>query len=548
MPYKDPEKKREHARTYNKQKREQQKAASNAPRRPFCYVTKEGRTVREDVLDQYAVKSEEGSRQMAADRFADHYGPENVIKPLYNPEAMAGILEINTFHARCTAVKARDAAGLGWELEPVVEDPSPTQKEQLKEFFDQQGLTATFYRHQYDIEAVGYGALEVVRADHSADGLPIKFYHIPSHTLRMHSGGEKVVQRRAGKKRYFKLYGVEKDIDYKTGVEHELGSLPADRRATEVLWNSLYSQRSDFYGIPDIVPALGAVHGDLARRDYNLNFFDNFGVPAYAVFITGDYDPGPVDPDTGKTELEEEIENHLRKLADEPHSTLILTVPTREGANNDVKIEFQPLAVETKDASFRLYRKDNRDEIVVAHGVPPYRIGLAETGSLGGSTAAESTQIYKDSVIKPRQEILEEMVNMVVREGFEITDWRFKFAEIDTEDEQHDVQMVMHLFSMGAMRIRDVIQRYADKYGLEDDPDDPLLDTRFVGGQPLTQERIEPRQAQQMQAAMQSLQDKLLKVAIKDGHSYGLENGVDLGDRNAPGSAKGGTDGMDGVG
>src|SRR5690606_4544021 len=109
----------------------------------------------------------------------------------------------------------------------------------------------------------------------------------------------------------------------------------------------------------------------------------------------------------------------------------------------NVKVEFQRLAVDVKEASFRLFRQDNRDEILAAHGVPPYRAGIAETGSLGGSTAVESTEIYKMSVIEPRQSILENLFNRyILRSAFDVTDWRWKLAEIDTRDERHDLDIL----------------------------------------------------------------------------------------------------------
>ena len=477
------DKKREYDREYQRKKRNPPN-----PRVPFAVVTKTGNVARTDLLDSYAAKKEgEETRQMPIDRFREEYKKEQLIQPLYSPETLASIIEVNSYHARACQVKARDTAGLGWTLFPLVDQPNSTDQERLEEFFNNQmGLTRMFYQHQYDVEVISYGALELIREDYKHDGEPSILNHVPAHTLRMHSSGEKVVQIRGNKKRYFKMVGAEIDVDYKTGETADLGSLDPDDAATEIIWNSIYSQRSDYYGVADIVPCLGAVHGDISRRDYNLSFFENFGVPAYAVFITGDYDPGPIDEETGKTDLEERIEQHFGELAKDPHSTLVLTVPSREGSPNDVQIQFQPLAVDVKDASFRLYRKDNRDEVITAHGVPPYRLGIAETGSLGGSTAVESTKIYKSSVIEPRQEILEELINKwIVREGFEVTDWEFKFQDIDTDDKMQDLQLVQALFGMGAMRIRDVIQLYGDQFGIEDDENDERLDTRFIGGQPL---------------------------------------------------------------
>lgn len=522
MPRKDPEEKKQYDREYQRNRRAANKQTTTTPSSgrgaPFCYVTKEGRTIPGNVLDQYAYKaSEEESRQIKADRFMGAYKDAGLIQPLYNPETLAGITEINTYHARCCHVKARDTAGLGWDLKNEVDKPDETVKEQIEDLLYGQDLplTTIFYRYQFDIEVIGHGGIEVVREGYEPQGQITILAHVPGHTLRIHRDENKFAQKRGNRTRWFKRINYEKDIHKDFGTEHELRSLNPDDRAAELIWSSLYTQRSDYYGVVDIIPALGAVHGDTARRDYNIAFFDNFGVPAYAVFITGDYDPGEIDPETNKTTLETTIEGHFKELAANPHATLVLAVPTIDGTTGgEVNIEFKPLAVDVKDASFRLYRKDNRDEVISAHGVPPYRLGIAETGSLGGSTATESTEIYKSSVINPRQEILEAMINQHIiwhDDGFAAPDWTFKFREIDTADEKHDIEMIKNMFDMGALRIRDVIRIFGQRFGVEDDPDDPLLDQRFVQGQPLT-ENMGDDQTQQI---MKSLQEKITKVAMK---------------------------------
>src|SRR5690606_34805992 len=116
-----------------------------------------------------------------------------------------------------------------------------------------------------------------------------------------------------------------------------------------------------------------------------------------------------------------------------------------------IKFEFHKLNTEIKEASFRMFRQDNRDEILSAHGVPPYRAGITVEGQLGGSTAAESTEIYKQSVVKQKQEMLEGRINrFILQEGLGITDWKFKFREIDTRDEDRLVQRLKTIFDIGA--------------------------------------------------------------------------------------------------
>jgi len=89
--------------------------------KPFAYVTKSGRVVRQDILEQYAIKSD--SKQILADSFQSSY-TQGLVQPLYNPEALARVLEMNTYHYRACKTKARDTAGLGWNLRPLKENPS----------------------------------------------------------------------------------------------------------------------------------------------------------------------------------------------------------------------------------------------------------------------------------------------------------------------------------------------------------------------------------------------------------------------------------------
>lgn len=479
--------------------------------RPFCIVTKTGQVVRSDILESFAIKSGEVSRQIKEDPFSGQYGTLGLVPPLYDPVALTRLLEMNTYHYRCVSTKARDVAGLGYELRPIVENPSEEEREMLDEFFSsiQPSLSIVLTNLQKDIETVGYGALEVIREEYDPEAYPVNLAHIPAHTVRIHREGHKFLQQRGTRKRWFKLFGYDKDVDMETGEERGLGEIPAERRATEVFWFINYSPRSSYYGMPDIIPAIGAVLGDISRRDYNLAFFSNYGVPAYAVFISGNYDPGAEDPLTGQTELEKAIEEHFREIQQKPHSTLVLSVPAI-GGESDVKVEFVKLSADVKEASFRLYRQDNRDEILAAHGVPSYRLGITETGSLAGNIAKEATEIYKRSVVEPRQEIIEKVINQsLVWGAYEVTDWEFKLAAIDTRDEEHDLKVIQTLFTLGAITPNQIIRQFADRFGLTP-VDHPAMDAHYINGVPVDlEEGLVLPQTQEVENTLKTLRTLL---------------------------------------
>jgi len=219
--------------------------------KPFCYVTNKGKTVRQQQLDAFALKSSD-SKQIK-DRFSASYS-KGLVQPVLSPDTFNQLLEVNTFHARCCEAKARDTAGLGLHLKANVDNPNKSIGDEINEFFNNQSppITILLSRMQKDYEAVGYGALEMTRVGNVPSGKPNKLHHIPAHTIRIHESGNKFCQIRGSKKVWFKLINYEKDVDCKTGEESELGTLSPERRATEVLWNSDYSSRSDYYGLPCI--------------------------------------------------------------------------------------------------------------------------------------------------------------------------------------------------------------------------------------------------------------------------------------------------------
>jgi len=62
------------------------------------------------------------------------------------------------------------------------------------------------------------------------------------------------------------------------------------------------------------------------------------------------------------------------------HKTLVLELPT--GGS----LTWKPLSVDVKEGSFNLYYKQSRDEVLSSYKMPPYRIGISETGPVSKDT------------------------------------------------------------------------------------------------------------------------------------------------------------------
>lgn len=465
--------------------------STRQPNKVKAYVLEDGSVVKEQYLNTFrmATKQDKDSNQLHPDVVfkTSEINQKGLVDPLHSIDTLVQVFEINTYHYRCVRAKVADSVRVGWKIVPIkeVENYDEAQKERAEAFFksfnDELPFVDVMDRIGVDYWSTGNGALELF-TNGQGEELVTGGAHLPIHTTRLHKSMTKLAQKRANKIVWFKIAGAdERDLNKETGNFEE--NVPPEKKANEVIFFKNFTSRSDYYGIPDILPAIGAVLGDRQRQEFNLDFFENHAVPAYAVTVTGaDLDP----------EVEQQIKDFFQnKLKKNRHSTLVLTAQKdpEDMSSEPIKFHFEALSVDVKEASFRLYRRDNRDEILSAHGVPPYRAGIVESGSLGQNVAKETTEIYKNSTIGPAQSMFQYAINKHILERLGITDWRFEFQEIDTTDEKHDLDMVTSKVDKGLM----TPNQAREALGMEP-VDNPEMDQYYYNGRSLT--GIEEQNAQ----------------------------------------------------
>lgn len=396
------------------------------------------------------------------DEFKPLYDTGNVIPPLYDPDQLSYFLEVSTEHYRAVKAKARDVVGGGWRIRAAgATEGDPEHKERLLNFFlhpnESQTFQELFEAIMTDYEALGNAYIEVVRhptlTNDLGVNLPYKLYHLPARFMRIHSSLTMYVQKRGMKVRYFKEFGDLRIINCETGEEAG-PELDPRLRATEVIHLKNYHVRSDPYGLPDFIPALGAIVGNIAARDYNLAFFSSYAVPAYAIILKN------VEYDDETRALIEEFFTHTFRGPDNAHKTLILQLPPGRQGEPEPDIEFHPLQRDVRDASFKEYRISNRDEVYRAHGVPPMIGGIVETGNIGAGTGLAQMLIYKNSVIIPRQNMLMSRINGLLvngPQGFHYEDFEFELLPPDLgEREQlaktHEIYLKSGVYTINEVR------------------------------------------------------------------------------------------------
>ena len=449
-------------------------------------------------LTKHSMKAEvdiDGSKQVVDEQLRAGI---TILEPKYNPYDLVQLLDLYTYHAACVDAVAVDTSGVNYTLKPIEDaEPIESEKTRFTSVLDncKPSINTHLQRLVYDRRAVGYGALEVIR-ETTSDSEITKLKHIPAQTLRRHSDLKRVVHITPGGKRvWFVIYGKNYndndelcDVHADTGAFHPYNSLAPHERANELLWTMEYAPGTDYYGRPPIISALGSIKGDISAVKYNNSFFDNYGMPKFAITVTGDfadYDVDPEDPEYDITQtLKYRISQQIKEVIKNPHSAICITIPS-EGEEGNVNLDITPLSVQTEEGHFRLYRKDTRDEVLHAHHMDPSRLGIYDAGSLNGNNSQATMDSYKYGTIAPIKAEIEDLINTIAEE-LEVNTWKFTVEDVAPIDYTKDLALAEFLFNRGAMTIKDLIDNFGGKFGLTiEDPDDYYLNARYINGQPL---------------------------------------------------------------
>jgi PBSX family phage portal protein len=282
-----------------------------------------------------------------------------------------------------------------------------------------------------DVECLGNGYLELTRNSLGAvDG----FYHVPGTTVRVMADRSGFVQIRDGRKRYFRGLGKPEVVDPESG-------LPAN----EMMHFSKYTPQSSYYGVPDIIPAVPAVVGDKAARDYNIDFFTHNAVPRMAIIVEGGQLSEPV-----VGQLRQFMESEIKGQG---HKTLLLETP-----GSDAKVRLEKLTVGgTDEAGFLEYRKANRDEVLLVHRVPPSKVTVVENANLANSKDQDKT--FREQVVRPEQRRVEYKFNRLIREQMNISGWEFRFKEMDLDEEREKAEVDAIYAGIGVLSAEEIRER-----------------------------------------------------------------------------------------
>lgn len=448
-----------------------------------------------------------------------------ILNPKYNPYDLVELLDLYTYHASAVEAVAIDSSGVDYALKPIENiEPIDAEKDRFMEVLENStpSINTHLQRLVYDRRAIGYGALEVIRQDKSKSDI-VRLKHIPAQTLRRHTDLKRVLHTTPnGKRVWFVIYGKNYDeygnlvdVHADTGAFHPYNSLEPHEKANELLWSMEYAPGTDYYGRPPIVSCLGSIKGDIGAVKYNNAFFDNYGMPKFAITVTGDfadYDLEPDDPEYDVTQtLRYKIGQQIKEVIRNPHSAICITIPS-EGEEGNVDLKITPLSVQAEEGHFRMYRKDTRDEVIHSHHVDPSRLGVYDAGSLNGGNSDNTMASYKYGTIAPIKAECEALINLIAKE-LEVNTWRFCIEDVAPIDYAKDLALADFLFARGAMTIKDLIDNFGSKFGLDivGEEEDYYLNARYLNNVPLEQvwNNTENNPLLEVDSILGSLEDQL---------------------------------------
>ena len=406
-----------------------------------------GEPPKQDENTEFAKDSNQSTEQGKAT------GANKLASKNYNPELFNWAYNNNVYMRRSVDQIASDVAGRGYTL-PLTEGKPESQAdlEKIGAFLEQpnweDAIEDLWQKFLVDHGRLGCAGIEVV---HNVKGEVAELWHMNASRIWRHK--DKKTGLFADKKEFgpqnpvwFIAFGKvdaagnQIQIDKATG---KAGEVEFKDRGNAIIFRRIYDPLNSYYGAPPVTAAMGDVVVAAGARDYNISFFFNFGMPSMLITLSGEWED---DIDADEEGMIEIIKRQLEAMKGEgAHSSIVLQTPT------DCELTVEKLNIEVKEGSFRLIKADVAEDVLVAYGMPPYRIGKAKTGALAGNVADEMLRTYISAVVEPGQLMIERMMNQVFAQGLGVENYTLKLKDLELWDEKAQADIASTLISNGLM-------------------------------------------------------------------------------------------------
>ena len=378
-----------------------------------------------------------------------------LIQPPYNPKELKRLVYHNNILNQCVQAMEVNIDGTGFSIVGVEKDKDPDSAEAdtATSFFTEPypGVSFTELRRlvRRDVESVGYGYLEAVRA---LDGTLAGVRYINNSHIRLVKLGDpelvKKVISRNGKDVSISLYERERRFQQKIGnfTKHyrefnssrELNMLtgewekegqPIDskNRATELILFSADPDVSTPYSVPRWINVLPSVIGSRKAEEANLEFFDSGGMPPAIIFVQG----GVLAKDAS-----DQLRQYLTGQSKSRHRAVVVEALSSSGSLDSagtVQVKVERFGTEsTKDAMYANYDKAAEEKVRTAFRLPPMFLGKAADYNF--ATAMTSYMVAEAQVFQPEREEFDNIINRTLVKALGLKTVKFQSNPIRLKD------------------------------------------------------------------------------------------------------------------
>ena len=349
------------------------------------------------------------------------------VEPRFSFEDLMYFFEINTWHQRAIRLKAATAVGLGYDIigsdgKAIDSEKEPNDKtyKSFKALLEKPNNEYRFSKLavRQVIDYLGTGNTFMEIAMNNA-GEPGELFHARVKNMRTGYDGLHCYQL---------INGAIKQTFWNFGIDPSKKP-SGDKSVNQMIHYKNYDPRSDYYGLPEWQPAMIAALLDRSAAEFNIRMFENDLMLKWIFWLIGaDLSAG------AKKTLKSFFENNYTGIKNAGRAAF---VPIEDGEN--VKIEAKNLMGDgpSRDMSYAKLREQARDEMISAHGVPPRLMGIMAAGQLGGGGELEGQlKMFKETVVVPLKEDMEEMFNAIPIK----MEWpyRIRFREFDITTSKED--------------------------------------------------------------------------------------------------------------
>jgi PBSX family phage portal protein len=362
---------------------------------------------------------------------------QGIIQPPYNLRQLDRLSQENNALGPCIEAMVTNVDCTGYKFESVdaeaEDDGDDDNIDALKEFFDEVWPGVSFSETRKlvrrDLERTGNGFIEVVRNPQDEIAL---LRRVDSKMMRMlrlddaipvpmkvtRKGKEQVVQVMKRERRYcqlvngvslmyFKEFGAVRDLHKKTAVWAPAGQrLAANMRASEIIHLTVLPDAHTPYGVPRWANQIPSVLGSRKAEEFNLEFFDNGGVPPIMILLQGG---------TMQSETRKSIEQRLSGEAKKNNRVIVVEAEPIGGGLNQAppqaRVTVERFGADRQaDSMFEKYDERCEERVRRSFRLPPIFIGHSKDYNF--ATAFASYTVTEAQVFKPERDAFDEAVTM----------------------------------------------------------------------------------------------------------------------------------------